>query len=167
VPQLLFPFPVNVIAGSSACRVPTYRSSIGGRSSSSACRSTMDKALTASKNLYDYLVEFVHRRRGEPGNDMISVLAHAEHEGQKLTDDEIIAFCRFAAPGGRRDDLSSSSNLLTGLLTHPDQLDEVRSDRSLLRWRSRRIAVGAAAAHDHADLGRGNAGVRVAYRPAR
>jgi cytochrome P450 len=92
----------------------------------------MDKALNASKSLYDYLVEFVHLRREEPGNDMISVLAHSDHEGQKLTDDEIIAFCRLLLPAGAETTYRSSSNLMTGLLTHPEQLDAVRADRTLL-----------------------------------
>jgi cytochrome P450 len=92
----------------------------------------MDKAMNASKSLYDYLVTFVHERRVTPGNDMISVLAHASHDGQQLTDDEIIAFCRLLLPAGAETTYRSSSNLTFGLLMHPDQLTAVRDDRSLL-----------------------------------
>ena len=63
---------------------------------------------------------------------MISVLAAAEHDGERLSDDEILAFCRLLLPAGAETTYRSSSNLLSGLLTHPEQLDAVRADRSLL-----------------------------------
>jgi cytochrome P450 len=132
VSQLLFPFPVNVIAGLLGlprADLPQFHRWTVELISVSI---DMDKALNASKSLYDYLVEFVHLRREEPGNDMISVLAHSDHEGQKLTDDEIIAFCRLLLPAGAETTYRSSSNLMTGLLTHPEQLDAVRADRTLL-----------------------------------
>ena len=132
VSELHFPFPVNVIAGLLGlprADLPKFHRwtveliSVG---------IDMDKALHASTSLYDYLVGFVHERRESPGNDMISVLATAEHEGQRLTDDEIIAFCRLLLPAGAETTYRSSANLMCGLLTHPEQLDQVRDDRSLL-----------------------------------
>src|SRR5690606_6014668 len=55
-----------------------------------------------------------------------------ELDGQQLTDDEIIAFLRLLLSAGAETTYRSSSNLLFGLLTHPDQLAAVRDDRSLL-----------------------------------
>jgi len=132
VSQLLFPFPVNVIAGLLGlprADLPQFHRWTVELISVSI---NMEIALNASKSLYDYLVSHVHERRESPGRDMISVLAHADHEGQKLTDDEIIAFCRLLLPAGAETTYRSSSNLMTGLLTHPDQLDAVRADRSLM-----------------------------------
>jgi cytochrome P450 len=132
VSELHFPFPVNVIAGMLGlprADLPKFHRwaveiiSVG---------IDTDKALNASTSLYDYLVEFVHERREAPGNDMISVLASADHDGQRLTDDEIIAFCRLLLPAGAETTYRSSANLLCGLLTHPEQLDRVRTDRSLM-----------------------------------
>ena len=60
------------------------------------------------------------------------MLAQAELDGQQLTDDEIIAFLRLLLSAGAETTYRSSSNLLFGLLTHPDQLEAVRADRSLL-----------------------------------
>ena len=130
VSELHFPFPVNVIAGLLGlprADLPKFHRwaveiiSVG---------IDTDTALNASSSLYDYLVEFVHERREAPGNDMISVLASADHDGQRLTDDEIIAFCRLLLPAGAETTYRSSANLMCGLLTHPDQLDQVRRDRS-------------------------------------
>jgi cytochrome P450 len=132
VSELHFPFPVNVIAGllglprSDLTKFHRWAVEI------ISVGIDTDAAMKASSSLYEYLVGFVHERRDAPGNDMISVLASAEHDGQRLTDDEIIAFCRLLLPAGAETTYRSSANLMCGLLTHPDQLDQVRRDRSLL-----------------------------------
>jgi len=132
VSKLFFPFPVNVIAG--LLGLPRADLPLFHRLTVELISVSVDmaRATRASVGLADYLTPFIHRRRDEPGHDMISVLAHAEHDGHRLTDDEILAFCRLLLPAGAETTYRSSSNLACGLLTHPDQFDEVRSDRSLL-----------------------------------
>jgi cytochrome P450 len=71
-------------------------------------------------------------RRREPREDLLSVLAHAELDGTRLSDEEIFAFLCLLAPAGAETTYRSSSNLLFGLLSHPEQLDAVRRDRALL-----------------------------------
>jgi cytochrome P450 len=60
------------------------------------------------------------------------VLAQAELDGHRLTDEEIFAFLRLLLPAGAETTYRSSSNLLFGLLTNPDQLDALVTDRSVL-----------------------------------
>jgi cytochrome P450 len=132
VTQLFFPFPVNVIAGLLGLPredLPRFHRWTVELISVSV---DMGKALNASKSLEEYLTPFIHQRRESPGNDMISVLAHAEHDGQQLTDAEIIAFCRLLLPAGAETTYRSSSNLFFGLLSNPDQLEALTADRSLL-----------------------------------
>ncbi|MCH8849679.1 MAG: cytochrome P450 [Chloroflexi bacterium] len=88
--------------------------------------------LAASQKLHDYFVEIIAQRREEPREDMISVLATAELDGQRLNDEEICAFLRLLLPAGAETTFRSSGNLLYGLFTHTDQLNAVRDDRSLL-----------------------------------
>ena len=132
VSSLFFPFPVNVIAGLLGlprADLPMFHRLTVELISVSI---DMDVALRASRGLADYLTPIIHERRVDPGRDMISCLATAEHDGHTLSDDEIIAFCRLLLPAGAETTYRSSSNLMTGLLTNPDQLDAVRADRSLL-----------------------------------
>jgi cytochrome P450 len=161
VSGLLFPFPVNVIAGLLGlprADLPQFHRWTVELISVSV---DMDKAVNASKSLYDYLVGYVHERREAPGNDMISVLAQSDHEGQQLTDDEIIAFCRLLLPAGAETTYRSSSNLMTGLLTHPDQLEAVRADRNLLpqaieeglRWEPPLLTIMRTATQDTSVCG--------------
>jgi cytochrome P450 len=139
VSKLFFPFPVNVIAG--LLGLPRADLPLFHRLTVSVSVD-MERATRASVGLAEYLTPFIHRCRDEPGHDMISVLAAAEHDGHRLTDDEIVAFCRLLLPAGAETTYRSSSNLVFGLLTHPDLLDAVRADRSLatqaieeaLRW---------------------------------
>ena len=56
----------------------------------------------------------------------MSVLTQAELDGVKLTDDEICAFLRLLLSAGAETTYRSSSNLLYGLLTHPEQLGALR-----------------------------------------
>jgi cytochrome P450 len=74
----------------------------------------------------------VAERRAAPKEDVISDLVTAEVEGEKLTDEAIYSFLRLLLPAGAETTYRSSGNLLFLLLTHPDQLDAVRNDRSLL-----------------------------------
>ena len=132
VKQLTFPFPFEVIADQLVLpeddkprfhRMATELISV---------QVSMERALAASANLYDYFSGIIAQRREAPAQDLISVLAQAELDGQHLTDDEIIAFLRLLLSAGAETTYRSSSNLLFGLLTHPDQLAAVRDDRSLL-----------------------------------
>ena len=70
-------------------------------------------------------------RRAEPRNDLMTVLAQAEHEGQRLEDEEIFSFLRLLLPAGAETTYRASSSLLTALLSDPDLADAVRDDPAL------------------------------------
>src|SRR5206468_3283247 len=77
-----------------------------------------------------------------PGSDVISDLATAEVDGERLADEEIVSYLRLLLPAGSETTYCSIGSLLFALLTHTDQLDEIKADRSLvsraieelLRW---------------------------------
>ena len=142
--ELTFPFPVTVIAGMLGLPdedLPQFHRwaveliSIGF---------DFQRSINASKALGEYFGRIVTERRADSRDDLISVLTHAELDGDTLDDDAIIAFLRLLLPAGAETTYRSLSNLLFGLLTHTDQLDAVRADRSLipqaveegLRWES-------------------------------
>jgi cytochrome P450 len=142
VRQLTFPFPINVIAALFDLprdQLPRFHRLAVEMISVSV---DMGVALRASAALAELLTPMIQARRTAPGDDLISLLGQAELDGQQLSDDEILAFCRLLLPAGAETTSRSSSNLLVGLLTHPDQLAAVRDDRSLvpqaieegLRW---------------------------------
>src|SRR5262249_58931376 len=86
-----------------------------------------DRGTRASQKLRDYFALVLDERRAAPTDDLMSILAAAELDGQRLTDEEIFAFLRLLLPAGAETTYRSSSNLLFGLLTHPDQLYALRA----------------------------------------
>ncbi|MGO8770744.1 MAG: cytochrome P450 [Mycobacterium sp.] len=88
--------------------------------------------LNAAAELHGYFLEQVEQRRHAPTDDIIGDLVAAEIDGEKLSDEAIIAFLRLLLPAGLETTYRSSGNLLYLLLTHPDQLARVAADRSLI-----------------------------------
>ncbi|MBI2703211.1 cytochrome [Mycobacterium gordonae] len=88
--------------------------------------------LTAAAELHGYFLNQVEQRRRKLTDDIIGDLVAAEIDGEKLTDEAIIAFLRLLLPAGLETTYRSSGNLLYALLTNPEQLDMVRRDRSLI-----------------------------------
>src|SRR5262249_57867689 len=68
-----------------------------------------------------------------PSAALTGRLARGGLKGRGLPEGEFFAFPRLLLPAGAETTYRSSSNLFFGLLTHPDQLDAVRRDRSLVR----------------------------------
>jgi cytochrome P450 len=92
----------------------------------------IEAGLTASVELGTYFQEQVDQRRSTMTDDVIGDLVAAEIDGEKLTDDAIISFLRLLLPAGLETTYRSSGNLLQLLLTHPDQLQALQQDRSLM-----------------------------------
>ncbi|OBI00465.1 cytochrome P450 [Mycobacterium sp. E2733] len=88
--------------------------------------------LNAAEELRGYFLDQVEQRRRKPTSDIIGDLVTAEIDGEKLSDEAIIAFLRLLLPAGLETTYRSSGNLLYLLLTHPEQLAMVSRDRSLI-----------------------------------
>jgi cytochrome P450 len=86
----------------------------------------------ASRKLGIYFKALLDERRRHPGDDLVSLLAQAEVDGEQLPEEILISFLRQLVNAGGDTTYRATSVLLTGLLTNPDQLDAVRQDRSLI-----------------------------------
>jgi cytochrome P450 len=130
--ELTFPFPVSVIAG--MIGVPEEDLADFHRWAIELISVGFNPmgGLDASRKLGALFQRVLEERRREPRDDLMSVLAFSTVEGTHLNDEEIVSFCRLLAPAGAETTYRSSSNLLFGLLSHPDQLDAVRRDPALI-----------------------------------
>jgi cytochrome P450 len=86
----------------------------------------------ASRKLGVYFKALLDERRKNPGDDLVSMLAQAEVEGDVLPEEVLVSFLRQLVNAGGDTTYRATSILLTGLLTNPDQLDAVRRDRALI-----------------------------------
>jgi cytochrome P450 len=156
VRDLTFPFPVQVIAGILGLPLQDYPAFQRWSLELISVAYDFDRAVRASEQLKEYFGPIVAQRRTDPQADLISDLCTATFEGNQLDDEEIYAFLRLLLPAGVETTYRSSGNLLFGLLTHPDQLAEVRDDRSLLtqameealRWEPPLLGIMRSAAKD-------------------
>jgi cytochrome P450 len=132
VREFTFPYPTKVIASLLGLPREDYRQfqrwSIGILN----ILSQRDQAIAASAEVKEYLAGILAERRREPREDLISDLAQAELDGERLTDEEIFSFLRLLLPAGVETTYRSTGNLLFSLLSRPGQLDAVRADRSLV-----------------------------------
>ena len=102
------------------------------------------RGLKATQLMADYLQPVIEQRRVQPKKDLISRLVHAEIDGEALTNEEVISFLRLLVMAGAETTYHLIGSVLFALMTHTDQLDEVREDRAKidlaleegLRWES-------------------------------
>jgi cytochrome P450 len=115
-----------------------------------------ERGLAASAALCEYFAPILEARRVEPKDDLISALAQAEIDGEKLADEEIFSFLRLLLPAGVETTYRSLGNLLFALLSDPAQLEAIRADRTLLpqaieeavRWESPLLTITRVATRD-------------------
>jgi cytochrome P450 len=92
----------------------------------------MKSGLEASRKLGDYFQALVTQRRERPDGGLVSVLATAEADGERIPDEVLISFLRQLMNAGGDTTYRATSVLLACLLSNADQLDAVRRDRSLI-----------------------------------
>ena len=132
VQSLRFEFPTRII--SALLGLPRADFDLFRRLSLDLISITTDIAagLNAATELHAYFLNQVEQRRRKPTDDIIGDLVAAEIDGEKLTDEAIIAFLRLLLPAGLETTYRSSGNLLYFLLTHHEQLALLYQDRSLI-----------------------------------
>jgi cytochrome P450 len=90
----------------------------------------MLSAADALAELYGYFTGLVERRHREPGDDVVSALAHAGPEGIGLSTEEILGYAFVMIAGGN----DTATGLLAGsaelLAAHPDQRRRLQDDGS-------------------------------------
>ncbi|WP_323375383.1 cytochrome P450 [Streptomyces alkaliterrae] len=93
---------------------------------------TRERAVTAKAELRGYFAELTARRRRDPGDDLISVLATARDGDEALSDDELTVMAMVLLMTGHDTSTYQLSNITYTLLTHPEQLAKLRADPARL-----------------------------------
>jgi cytochrome P450 len=132
VEEFTFPYPTKVTAGLLGLPGEDYRQFQRWSTAILNVYSRRERAIAASAQVQEYLAGILSQRRREPREDLISELAQARLDGERLTAEEIFSFLRLLLPAGLETTYRSTGNLLFCLLSRPGQLDAVRADRSLV-----------------------------------
>ncbi|MFE5923272.1 cytochrome P450 [Streptomyces sp. NPDC056468] len=132
------PLPVAVIAEmlgipeSDRAQLRPWSADICGMYELNPSEETATKAVRASVEFSEYLLELIAARRKEPGDDLISGLIAAYDEGDRLTEQEMISTAVLLLNAGHEATVNSTVNGWWALFRNPDQLAALRSDHSLI-----------------------------------
>jgi cytochrome P450 len=86
----------------------------------------------AVMGLFQYFQGLIKTRLEAPGDDLVSALAHAEVDGQRLTVPEIVGFCFVMVAGGNDTATGLIGGAVELLAAHPDQRRKLAADPSLI-----------------------------------
>jgi cytochrome P450 len=97
----------------------------------SAGADSKERAKAAAANTRARIVELLQRRREEPRDDLAGVLVRAVADGE-ISDDEAISLATAIQVSGGHAVRNNSGSMMYALLTHPEQLDQLRREPELL-----------------------------------
>ncbi len=81
----------------------------------------------ATKEFVEYVSGLLAQRRRNPGDDLVSSLLAAEIDGDRLSDDELIATAILTLNAGHEATVQAIGNSLLALADNPDQYSLLRS----------------------------------------
>ena len=89
-------------------------------------RAELDAANERSESAMDYFRHLFALRRAEPGDDLTTQLVYAEEQGQKLSEEELVANINLLFGAGHETTVNLIGNGLLALYRNPDQLRLLR-----------------------------------------
>ncbi|MFV2101577.1 cytochrome P450 [Micromonospora sp. LOL_024] len=148
VGELAYPLPVRVVCRlmgippESTEEVRRHAMNLGRAFTAVVGEQARAEADVAVRWLREHIGELLDQRRARRGDDLLSRLLDAEESGDTLSHDEIVDNTVFSFFAGFETTVHMITTGAAALLSHPDQLDRLRADRSLvgtavdefLRW---------------------------------
>lgn len=92
--------------------------------------------LKALPNIFffmNFVKKLVKERRANPQDDLVSALIQAEEAGEQMSEDELIAMIFLLLVAGHETTVNLIGNGMLTLLNHPEQLQELQANPSLIR----------------------------------
>jgi len=132
-----FPLPVTIIGemlGVPVADRPQFRTQVRDLVAIFEMQPTdaqMAAADAAQLAIRAYFLSLIAEKRRQPGDDLLSSLAAAEVDGDRLTDDELATLASLLFAAGFETTTNLFGNGLLALLRQPDQLALLRRDPTL------------------------------------
>ena len=139
IADLAFPLPVIVIA--ELIGVPVQDREQFKEWTGTLARS-LDPVITpeiaqaadrATESFVAYFTHLIAERRARPQQDMLSALIAVEEEGDRLSQDELLANVILLFAAGHETTMNLIGNGMLALFRHPDQLARLRADPGLIQ----------------------------------
>ncbi|APE42395.1 cytochrome [Sulfitobacter alexandrii] len=91
-----------------------------------------ERAARGCRHMSDYFRKLIEERTANPKPGFLMDLINARDEGDKLSDDELVATCILVLFAGHETTTNLIGNATLLLLRHPEQLDRLRADPELV-----------------------------------
>jgi pimeloyl-[acyl-carrier protein] synthase len=88
--------------------------------------------LKTVEEMTGYFRSAMREQRSSPRGGLVSALMNAEVDGDRLTEEEVIANCIVTMVGGQETTTNLIGNGILSLLRNPDELQKLRGDFSLI-----------------------------------
>lgn len=132
-----FPLPITVIAellGIPAEDRNRFREWSNAAVSGNATQEYLEEILIPHMTAFnDYLLALFEEKRKNPKDDLVSALVRAEEAGDKLSEDELLGMVFLLLVAGHETTVNLIGNGVLALLQHPDQLQKLKDDPSLIK----------------------------------
>ena len=89
--------------------------------------STMETVRRAQEEVFAYFADLVAARRADPRDDLVTLFAHAEVEGEKLSDMEVLLWCNLIVAAGNETTRNATSGGMAALIEHPEELRKLQA----------------------------------------
>lgn len=129
-----FALPLTVICrfmGIPIADRPNFRRWMDGLVMSGAGAAATERLRESQRNLAIYCQGLIKRKRGEPGDDLMSALVQAVDEEDALTEEELIGVTFHLLIAGHETTVALLSSSCLLLITYPDQRAVAEADPSL------------------------------------
>ena len=95
-------------------------------------QNTEEDARQASMQMFGYALKLAEKYRKEPADNLTNTLMNVEIDGEKLSELEFCSFFLLLAVAGNETTRTVTTNGMRALLAHPDQLQMLANDPSLV-----------------------------------
>lgn len=131
------PLPIDVIAelmGIPQANRPEFANLAGKLLEIVAARSIWETLplIPAALTLNNFFKKLIHIRQQDPQDDLITALVKAEAEGEKLSEEELIAMLFLLLLAGHETTVNLIGNTTLALLQNPEQLSRLKANMSLI-----------------------------------
>jgi cytochrome P450 len=93
----------------------------------------LERRATVVTEFSGYFQGLIAERRRRPSDDLLSALVAVEDEGDRLSEDELLATLILLLVAGHETTVNLIGNGVLALLRHPEQLARLRSDPTLIK----------------------------------
>jgi cytochrome P450 len=115
-----------------------------------------ETAMAAMTELFGYFAKLVEEKRKKPGDDLVSLFAHLEVDGQRIPEMDVLTFCLIIVIAGNETTRNGTTGGMLAFIEHPEEMRKLVRNPKLIdsaveevvRWVSPLIHFGRTATVD-------------------